>query len=104
MASNYKRKADDARIVELNSIGLSLTTIADQLGVHHTTITYRLKVLGIPPADTRRAFMEDIYETLTPAQQTWLINQMGPAYPVKDFVRSLLIKEFINHAAPVKVA
>jgi hypothetical protein len=102
MAANYKRKADDNRIVELNSIGLSLTGIGEMLGVHHTTVTYRLKTLGIPPADTRRAFMEDIYERLSPVQQEWLISQLSGGHSIKDFVRSLLIKEFINRAAPAK--
>lgn len=102
MSSNYKRKADDNQIVELNNIGLSLCGIAKRLDVHHTTITYRLRALGIAPADTRRAFMEDIFETLSIPQQTWLVEQLGAGYSVKDFIRSLLIKEFINRSAPAK--
>lgn len=96
----YKRKADDNRIIQLNNVGLSLQGIGERLGVHHTTITYRLKALGIAPADTRRAFMEDIFNALSPAQQEWLIDQLEPGYAVKDFVRSLLIKEFINRGQP----
>jgi hypothetical protein len=104
MSSTYKRKADDNTIIELNSIGLSLTGIAERLGVHHTTITYRLRALGISPADTRRTFMEDVFEALSPSQQTWLISQLGPAHSVKDFIRSLLIKEFVNRTAPASSA
>lgn len=104
MTNNYKRKADDNQIIELNNIGLSLTGIAQRLGVHHTTITYRLKALGIAPADTRRAFMEDIYEALSPSQQTWLVEQLAAGYSVKDFIRSLLIKEFVNRAASGQVS
>lgn len=92
----YKRKADDNVIVHLNNVGLSLAGIAERLGVHHTTIKYRLNTLGIQPVDTRRAFMEDIFETLSLPQQEWLINQLAPGHSIKDFVRSLLIKEFIN--------
>lgn len=97
----YKRKADDRQIVDLNNIGLSLSGIAERLGVHHTTITGRLKALGIAPADTRRAFMEDIFESLSLPQQEWLIAQMSPGYAVKDFIRSLLIKEYMADRAPV---
>jgi hypothetical protein len=104
MTSNYKRKADDNTIIELNNIGLSLTGIAERLGVHHTTITYRLKALGIPAADTRRAFMEDVFEALSPSQKEWLVNQLGPGYSVKDFIRSLLIKEFVNRTASTSSA
>jgi hypothetical protein len=104
MPSNYKRKADDARIIELNNLGLSLNGIGERLGVHHTTITYRLRALGIPAADTRRAFMEDVFEALSPSQQEWLIDQLEPGYSVKDFIRSLLIKEFVSRTAPLKSA
>ena len=91
----YKRKADDARIIELNNIGLSLSGIGTQLGIHHTTVSGRLKANGVAPADTRRAFMEDVYQSLAPAQQEWLIAQLGPGYSVKDFVRSLLIRAYL---------
>jgi hypothetical protein len=96
MASPNKRKANDTTIMNLNNVGISLCGIAERLGVHHTTVTHRLKVMGLAPADTRRAFMEDIYEGLSMQQQQWLINQLGPGYSVKEFVRSLLLKEFIG--------
>jgi len=94
----YARKADDKKIIELNNIGLSLSGIGQRLGVHPTTITHRLKALGVAPADTRRAFMEDVYEALGPTQQEWLVNQLGPGYSVKEFIRSLLIKEYMGRA------
>lgn len=90
------RKADDLDIIGLNSVGLSLSRISRELGIHHTTVTHRLKVLNIPPADTRRAFMEDIFDGLSLVQQEWLIAQLGPAHTIKDFVRSLLVKEFVH--------
>lgn len=102
MTQNYKRKADDNQIIELNNVGLSLTDIAQRLDVHHTTITYRLRALGIPPADTRRAFMKEIFESLSEQQQTWLMGQLVAGYSAKDFIRTLLVKEFIKRAAPVK--
>ena len=98
MASDYKRKADDNQIVALNSVGLSMVSIGERLGVHHTTIKHRLKALGIAPADTRRAFMEDIFEGLSLQQQEWLLRQLGPGHSIKDFVRMLLLKEFINRS------
>jgi len=96
MTTGYKKKADDKTIIELNNIGMSMTGIAQWLGVHHTTITYRLKALGIAPVDTRRAFMEDVFEALPSVQQDWLISQMGPGYSVKDLIKSLITKEFVN--------
>jgi len=91
-----KRTNTDHQIINLNNVGLSLAGIAEKLGVHHTTVTYRLKALGLTPADTRRAFMEDIFESLSPSQQEWLMNQLSPGYSVKDYLRSLLIKEFMK--------
>ena len=92
----YKRKADDNEIIELNSLGISLNGIAERVNVHPTTVAQRLKVLGIEPADTRRAFMEDIYERLTLQQQVWLANRMSAGHSIKDFIKALIVKEFAN--------
>ena len=70
------RKAFDADIIRLNSVGLSLATIARALDCHPTTITIRLRALKIPPADTRRSFMEDIFLTFPEDQQEWLADQV----------------------------
>lgn len=90
------KKADDLRIVELNSVGISLSSIGRRLGIHHTTVTSRLKALNIEPADTRRAFMEDIYDGLSMAQKDWLSGQLDGGRNIKDLVRSLIVKEYIN--------
>ena len=90
------RKASDDDIIRLNSVGLSLATIAKVLGCHPTTITLRLKALGVDPADTRRTFMEDIFVTLSEPQQEWLADQLGPHISIKGFVKNLLVEAFIN--------
>lgn len=91
------RKATDADIIRLNSVGLSLATIAGALGCHPTTITLRLKSLKIAPADTRRAFMEDVFLTLNPDEQEWLADQLSGSLNVKDFVRQLIKQEHARH-------
>ena len=98
MSNVYRanRKAEDSDILELNSVGLSLSTIAKMLGCHPTTITLRLQALGVKPADTRRTFMEDVYLSLPPNQQQWLVSQLGPHKSIKDYVRGLIVKEFID--------
>lgn len=93
---NYNRKTDDRLIVRLNSAGLSLAGVAKRAGCHHTSVTARLKALNVPPADTRRAFMEDIFAGLTVPQQEWLMNQLGASHTVKDFVRSLIIDKYLR--------
>lgn len=98
-ANRPNRKASDADIVRLNSIGLSLGTIADLLNCHPTTITIRLKQLNIEPADTRRTFMEDIYNSLSTDHQQWLADQLGPHRSVKDYIKNLLVKDYLDHAA-----
>ena len=89
------KKVSDSEVIALNSVGISLAGIAKRLNCHHTTVTSRLSTLGVPPADTRRSFMEDIYDGLSPKQQVWLTAQLGPSHSVKDFVRSLIIKEYV---------
>lgn len=98
MSSVYRanRKANDADLIRLNSMGLSLGTIANILGCHHTTVTQRLKALNIPPADTRRAFMEDVAQRLTPAQLDWIADQLGPYHSIKDFITNLLTEEYLR--------
>lgn len=98
-ANRPNRKANDDDIIRLNSVGLSLSTIANLLNCHPTTITIRLSQLKIDPADTRRTFMEDIYNSLSPDQQKWLADQLGPHYSVKDFIKNLLLKDYLDHAA-----
>lgn len=90
------RKMDDADVIRMNSVGLSLSTIAEVLGAHPTTVTLRLKSLGVAPADTRRAFMEDVFKRLTPAQQDWLADQLGPHISIKDFMVNLIAEKFFQ--------
>jgi len=88
------RKADDADIIRLNSVGLSLATIAEQLDCHPTTITLRLKSLNILPADTRRAFMESIYLGMSDDQKLWLEQQLSSETNIKDYITKLLSQEY----------
>jgi hypothetical protein len=90
------RKASDADIIRLNSVGLSLATIARALDCHPTTITLRLRSLNIPPADTRRSFMEDIFLMLPSDQQDWLADQLINGKSVKDFVKELIQEKFAS--------
>lgn len=98
MSSAYRanRKASDGDIIRMNSVGLSLASIARALNCHPTTITQRLHALNIPPADTRRTFMEDVFLSLSSAQQEWLADQLGPHITIKDYVRNLLVKEYLH--------
>lgn len=90
------RKASDSELVRLNSVGLSLATIARAIGCHPSTVTLRLTSLGIKPADTRRTFMEDVFLSLEPDQQEWLADQLSADLSVKDFVKGLIVTKFLN--------
>ena len=94
MSTVYRanRKAIDADIIRLNSVGLSLATIARALDCHPTTITLRLRSLKIPPADTRRTFMEDIFLSLTLDEQEWLADQVVNT-TIKDYVKQLIVEK-----------
>jgi len=47
--------------------------------------------------------MEDIYLSLPPAQQKWLVKQLGPHVSIKDYVRNLLVKEFLAKSGETDV-
>lgn len=42
--------------------------------------------------------MEDIYMSLPKDQQAWLENQLGAHISIKDFIRKLLVKEYLKPA------
>lgn len=94
------QKVNDADIIRMNSVGLSLGTIARALKVHPTTISVRLQELGIRPSDTRRSFMEDIFLALPNPIQEWLADQLGPQMSIKDYLKGLIIKEFLAKTQP----
>ncbi|MGE8135701.1 hypothetical protein ACQKO5_19010 [Novosphingobium subterraneum] len=89
------RRVTDSDLVRLNSVGLSLATIAETLGCHTSTVTQRLHALGVQPADTRRAFMEDIYLSMSQDQKTWLESQLGAHTPIKTYIKNLLMERYL---------
>lgn len=80
----------DLDIIRMNSVGLSQTTIANALGCHPTTVTQRLKFNNVPPADTRRGFMEDIIIDLGADCSEWLADQVSQNLTIKDYIVSLI--------------
>lgn len=92
--SRLNRKVTDENIIRMNAVGLSLTTIAKELDCHPTTVSARLQALGIAPADTRRSFMEDVLVGLTPEQQQWLADQLGPTISIKTVIRNLIMDAY----------
>lgn len=89
------RKGSDAQIIRLNSIGLSLTAIGNIIGCHPTSITLRLKSLGIPPADTRRAFMEDVFNALPANFRELIADHLADngSMSIKDYVTRLIQRD-----------
>jgi AcrR family transcriptional regulator len=88
------RKATDADILRLNTVGLSLATIARALGCHPTTITLRLKSLKVAPADTRRAFMEDVFLSLSEPEQEWFADTIQTVHSLREFITKLITDEY----------
>ncbi len=103
MSSAYRanRKASDADVIRLNSVGLSLATVAKLIGCHPTTITLRLKSLGVEPADTRRTFMEDVFVRLKPNTQEWLADHLRDNnISIKTYVYRLIEQAHKNQGKP----
>ena len=64
-AYRVNRKASDEQIIRLNNLGLSLVSMGNQLGCHPSTITQRMRQLGISLTDGRKNIIDYIYENLT---------------------------------------
>ena len=85
----------EEQIVRLNSVGLSLSTISNILNCHPSTITNRMKAMGVAPMDSRRAFMEDILLSLPEEEQAWLVQLMADNNTnVKDYITLLLRNQY----------
>jgi len=86
------RKGSDRDITRLNCLGFSLKTIASKLSCHPTSISLRLTNLKIEPADTRRAFMEDIFTDLPQETQDNVADMLESDgfVTIKDYVRGLI--------------
>lgn len=101
--ANVKKseRVQDTDIKRLNHVGLGLKAIADKLGCHAATVTTRLKALGVKPIDTRRSFLEQVFEGLTPDEQDWLSHNLYNAdISIREFVVQL-IKEAFSSAPAV---
>lgn len=96
-ARRTKKTIPDSDLVRLNSLGFSLATIGSSLGCHPTTVTLRLKDIGVVPADTRRTFMEDVLMKMPVAQLEWVEHQLGPHHSIKDYVRTLITKAYLDY-------
>ena len=84
----------DKQIIGLNSLGLPLRTIGEKIGFHPTTVPQRLDALGVERADTRHAFMADIYDNLNESQKAWLMSEVGEHSNIKNYVQHLLLRAY----------
>lgn len=91
----YNRKASDEDIIRLNSVGISLATIARMMGMHPASVTLRLKSLKITPTDTRRSFMEDVFNNLPTNSQDLVAAHlaMNPGMSIRTYVSQLISKD-----------
>lgn len=97
MARTPQKKVPDSVVIRLNSLGKSLESIGDITGCHPTTISLRLRGLGIPPTNTRRAFMDEVLKPLPPSTLEWLADKMTDRYTIKDLLRDLIVQEHERH-------
>jgi hypothetical protein len=93
------RKISDDQVMRLNNLGMSLTTISQILGCHATAITARLKQLEISPMDTRRSFMETVYNDLSEAQQAWVAEKVGLGSNIRIFISKLILDAYEKDTA-----
>lgn len=89
-ANRPNRKVNDELIIAYNSLGVSLASIAKELGCHPSSVTLRLQKLGIAPTDTRRAFCEELLSQLKEDQIEWIAAQLSPTYSIKSFITDLV--------------
>ena len=92
--SRPKKLIDEPLLLAMNSLGYSLFTIAGVMRCHPSTVTNRLKDLGVPATDTRRSFMEDVIDPIPDAQKEWILDQLSDTVTIKDYVRNLITQDY----------
>lgn len=65
----------DEVILRLNAIGLSQALIAQILECSTATVSQRIKALGAETNDTRRAFVDMLFISLSDEMKDWLYNR-----------------------------
>lgn len=90
------RKATDHELLQQNALGRSLQGVGDIFSLHPTSVSARLRNLGVAPADTRRSFMDEVLAGLTPDQLSWLSQQVSPEKNIKSLVRELIRDRYIT--------
>jgi hypothetical protein len=90
-ASKRARFAErKAEIVRMNALGYSGVTIAKRFDMHPTSISHALTRAGITPTDTRRSFMEEVFDELPENQVEWVADELGPTGSIKQFIKGLI--------------
>lgn len=92
-------RISDRDIIRYNSVGLPMTTIGQLLGCTQSYISIRMRSMELRPFDTRRSFMEEIFFSLTPTQQEWLMDQLGHKGTIKEYVKNLLVQAYFAQPA-----
>jgi len=88
-----KMKSED--LLRLNAVGISQGTIARMHDCSMAAVSMRLKALNVPPVDTRKSFMEDVFTGLPEHLQEGLADhlQQNPLYTINDYVRELIARD-----------
>ena len=94
MVGRKRKDIPDEHIIKLNDLGLAMETIGKMVGLHTTTVKFRLANHGILPSDTRRAFMERVYNRLTVHQREWLSDQLHLGQPIDAFITQLIVEKY----------
>lgn len=88
---NPGRKAPTKEVLLDNAMGMSLSAIAYKYDVATSSIAQRLRQLNVPPADTRRAFMDFVLSNLPPEIFQWLRTEVSTDYPIRELVIDAII-------------
>lgn len=91
--TNYKEilmiPIDDIALVQMVKLGFSTKSIANLHDCHISTVTTRLKRIGIEPLDGRKNFIEEVFDNLSTEEKQWLINELEYFENIKDLITKM---------------
>lgn len=98
-----KQKRDDRQLLILAKLGFSSGVIAQQLGIHPTTVKNRLAKYQLTAVDSRHNFVQQFIGVLPEEVLVWLSEKITPSNPLPEYLYGLIIENYNRHKAQANV-
>lgn len=97
MSQKERMKLRDEGIRQLNAVGLSQSLIARKYRCTPTTVSLRLKHMGIESVDGRKAFMDEVFPKIPLSVREFIGSQVNSGKTIQQVVIEALETSYERH-------